>query len=81
MTPSACSTCGRSVAVGMTHTQRIGSRWVQWRLCVACDLEERARHASEAAELTQRTPPPAPPPAPPSRQPDLAPPTPDISPF
>ncbi len=37
-----CSTCNTSHAVTVTQSIKIGRRVVEWRLCVGCELRERA---------------------------------------
>jgi hypothetical protein len=52
MTSSACSTCGREVAVGIQQSVWFG-RWIQWRLCCACFLAEEKRHARDREDAAK----------------------------
>lgn len=56
MTSSVCSNCGRECVVGLQHSVRWGSRWIQWRLCVSCHLAEEARNARDRADDARQAP-------------------------
>lgn len=43
---SACTTCTRETAVGMSFGQWIGRRLVRWRLCVECWVKEERANAA-----------------------------------
>lgn len=39
-TPPECTVCGLRCSVGVSCVQKIGGRWIKWRLCKACWVRE-----------------------------------------